>query len=64
MTRTLRGSLLIASMLIATWATTSEACHRRRASHRHVLFRVATRLLLKYPLRPASADSGELQVTD
>ena len=31
MTRTLRGSLLIASMLIATWATTSEACHRRRA---------------------------------
>jgi hypothetical protein len=26
--------------------------------------RVATRLLLKYPLRPASADSGELQVTD
>ena len=31
MTRNLRGSLLIASMLIATWATTSEACHRRRA---------------------------------
>ena len=31
MTRNLRGSLLIATMLIATWATTSEACHRRRA---------------------------------
>ena len=31
MTRTLRGSLLIASMLVATWATSSEACHRRRA---------------------------------
>ncbi|MDR3619874.1 MAG: hypothetical protein P4L85_11040 [Paludisphaera borealis] len=31
MTRTLRGSLLIASMLIVAWATTSEACHRRRA---------------------------------
>ena len=31
MTRTWRGSLLIASMLIAAWATTSEACHRRRA---------------------------------
>ena len=31
MTRNLRGSLLIASMLIVAWATTSEACHRRRA---------------------------------
>jgi hypothetical protein len=31
MTRTLRGSLVIASMLIVAWATTSEACHRRRA---------------------------------
>ena len=31
MTRNLRGSLLIAAMLIATWATSSEACHRRRA---------------------------------
>ena len=31
MTRTLGGSLLIASMLVATWATSSEACHRRRA---------------------------------
>ena len=31
MTRTLRGSLLIASTLIVAWATTSEACHRRRA---------------------------------
>ena len=31
MTRTLRGSLLIASMLVVTWATSSEACHRRRA---------------------------------
>ena len=30
MTRTLRGSLLIALMLIVTWATSSEACHRRR----------------------------------
>jgi hypothetical protein len=31
MTRNLRRSLLIASMLIVAWATTSEACHRRRA---------------------------------
>ena len=31
MTRDLRGSLLIASMLVVVWATTSEACHRRRA---------------------------------
>jgi hypothetical protein len=31
MTRNLRGSLLIASMLIVAWATTSEACHWRRA---------------------------------
>ena len=32
MTRTLKGSLLIASMLVVLWATTSEACHRRRAA--------------------------------
>ena len=31
MTRTLRGSLLIASILVVACATTSEACHRRRA---------------------------------
>ena len=31
MTRNLRVSLLIASLLIVAWATTSEACHRRRA---------------------------------
>jgi hypothetical protein len=31
MTSTLRRSLLIASLLILAWATTSEACHRRRA---------------------------------
>jgi hypothetical protein len=31
MTRNLRVSLLMASVLIVTWATTSEACHRRRA---------------------------------
>jgi hypothetical protein len=31
MTRNLRASLLIASMAIVVWATTSEACHRRRA---------------------------------
>ncbi len=31
MTRNLKGSLLIASMLIFAWATTSEACHWRRA---------------------------------
>ena len=30
MTRNFRGSLLIALMLIVGWATTSEACHRRR----------------------------------
>jgi hypothetical protein len=32
MTRKLRTSLLIASLVIVAWATTSEACHRRRAS--------------------------------
>ena len=32
MTRTLKGSLLSASMLVVLWATTSEACHRRRAA--------------------------------
>lgn len=31
MTRNLRMSLLIAAMVIVGWATTSEACHRRRA---------------------------------
>ena len=31
MTRNLRGSLLIASMVVAVWTTSSEACHRRRA---------------------------------
>ena len=31
MTRNLKGSLLIASMLVVSWATSSEACHRRRA---------------------------------
>ena len=31
MTLNLRKSLLIASMVIVAWATTSEACHRRRA---------------------------------
>jgi hypothetical protein len=31
MTRNWKASLLIASMLILIWATTSEACHRRRA---------------------------------
>jgi hypothetical protein len=31
MTRNFKGSLLIALMLIVAWATTSEACHRRRA---------------------------------
>ncbi len=31
MTRTMRGSLLIAAMLVVTSATSSEACHRRRA---------------------------------
>jgi len=32
MTRGLRISLLIAFMVIVAWATTSEACHRRRAT--------------------------------
>ena len=32
MTRTLKVSLLSASMLVVLWATTSEACHRRRAA--------------------------------
>ena len=31
MTRNLKGSLLIASMLVVMWTTSSEACHRRRA---------------------------------
>ena len=31
MTRSLKGSLLIASMLVVLWTTSSEACHRRRA---------------------------------
>ena len=31
MTRNSKASLLIASMLVVTWATSSEACHRRRA---------------------------------
>ena len=31
MTRNLRTSLLIASIVIVAWATTSGACHRRRA---------------------------------
>jgi hypothetical protein len=31
MIRTLRGSLLIASMVVVTWSAGSEACHRRRA---------------------------------
>jgi hypothetical protein len=31
MTSNLRRSLLIASMMILAWGTTSEACHRRRA---------------------------------
>src|SRR5262245_46327674 len=31
MMRNLRTSLLIASVVIVAWATTSEACHRRRA---------------------------------
>jgi hypothetical protein len=30
MTRNLKRSLLIASLLVVTWATTSEACHLRR----------------------------------
>ena len=32
MTRTLKVSLLSASMLVVLWATTSDACHRRRAA--------------------------------
>src|SRR5271165_6971571 len=31
MTRNLKGSLLIASMLVVLWTTSSQACHRRRA---------------------------------
>ena len=31
MTRTLKGSLLIASMLVVLWTTSSQACHRRRS---------------------------------
>ena len=31
MTRNLKASLLIASMLVVLWTTSSEACHRRRA---------------------------------
>jgi hypothetical protein len=31
MARNLRGSLLIASMLVVLWTTSSQACHRRRA---------------------------------
>src|SRR4051794_41551797 len=31
MTRNLRGSLLIASMLVVLWTTSSQACHRRRS---------------------------------
>ena len=31
MMRNLRGSLLIASMLVVLWTTSSQACHRRRA---------------------------------
>ena len=31
MTRSLKGSLLIASMLVVLWTTSSQACHRRRA---------------------------------
>src|SRR4051794_40848663 len=30
MTRKLKGSLLLASMLVVSWTTSSEACHRRR----------------------------------
>ncbi|MGA7498546.1 MAG: hypothetical protein WBX00_17600 [Isosphaeraceae bacterium] len=30
MTRSLKGSLLIASMLVVLWTTSSEACHWRR----------------------------------
>jgi hypothetical protein len=31
MTRNLRKALLLASMVVAVWATSSEACHLRRA---------------------------------
>jgi hypothetical protein len=31
MTRSLKGSLLIASMLVVLWTTSSQACHRRRS---------------------------------
>src|SRR6187399_1195074 len=31
MTRNVRGSLLVASLVIVAWATTAESCHRRRA---------------------------------
>ena len=31
MTRTLKASLLIASMLVVLWTTSSQACHRRRS---------------------------------
>jgi len=31
MTRSLKGSLLIASMLVVLWTTSSQACHWRRA---------------------------------
>jgi len=31
MTRNLKASLLIASMLVVLWTTSSQACHRRRA---------------------------------
>ena len=31
MTRNLKGILLIASMLVVLWTTSSDACHRRRA---------------------------------
>ena len=31
MTRSLKGSLLIAAMLVVLWTTSSQACHRRRA---------------------------------
>ena len=35
MTRNLKGSLLIASMLVVPWTTSSEACHRRRLLPAH-----------------------------
>ena len=31
MTRSLKGTLLIASMIVVLWTTSSQACHRRRA---------------------------------